>query len=284
VDNRVAESIVLVSHVGDIVQNGGQGRAKNVAEWNNADAAMDILDNNAQDLPYGVVPGTHDFDRVNNQSGAEQYVSFFGASRYYGREWYGGSSPDQLNHYQRFTADGRDYLHITLEWQPRPSSLRWAESVLAGNPSVPTIVSTHDYLLPFGARTWPAGNDIFNNLVDNNSQVFMVLSGHVPGEGYQTTTNAAGLEVFEMLANYQERRNGGDGWMRLIEFDGANDQINIKTYSPTLDRFQVDSNSQFTFDVNFDARFGVAPEPSAATLAIIALAAAACLLRRTLGT
>ena len=85
-----------------------------------------------------------------------------------------------------------------------------------------------------------------------------------------------------MLADYQERRNGGDGWMRLIEFDGTNDQINIKTYSPTLDQFQVDSNSQFTLNVNFDLRFGVAPEPSAATLAIIALAAAACLLRRAL--
>ena len=59
VDNRAAENIVLVSHVGDIVQNGGQGPARNAAEWNNADAAMNILDNNAQDLPYGVVLGNH---------------------------------------------------------------------------------------------------------------------------------------------------------------------------------------------------------------------------------
>ncbi len=279
VDNRAAEHIVLVSHLGDIVQNGGRGRAENAAEWSIADAAMGLLDINAPELPYGVAVGNHDYDEVNSQSRAEQYVSYFGESRYSGRLWYGGSSPDQLNHYQRFSADGHDYLHITLEWRPRPSSLSWAQSVLDENPNVPTIVSTHEYLSPFGARTW-AGNDIFNELVDHNSQVFMVLSGHHAGEGHQTAINAAGLEVFEMVANYQMRPEGGDGWMRLIEFDGTNDRINMKTYSPTLDEFKVDPRSQFTLNVNFASRLGAAPEPSTLGLIAAGVAGVICYRRR----
>ena len=279
VNNRAAENIVLVSHLGDIVQNGGRGRAENAAEWQIADAAMGLLDIHAPDLPYGVALGNHDYDHVNSQSRAEQFVSYFGESRYSGRHWYGGSSPDQLNHYQRFSADGHDYLHITLEWHPRPSSLSWAQTVLDENPNVPTIVSTHDYLLPFGARTW-AGDDIFNELVDNNSQVFMVLSGHHPGEGHQTAINAAGLEVFEMVADYQMRPRGGDGWMRLIEFDGTNDRINVKTYSPTLDTYELDSRSQFTLDVDFASRLGAAPEPSTLCLTAAGVAGVLCYIRR----
>jgi hypothetical protein len=271
VDNRAAEGIVLVSHVGDVVQNGGQGNARNAEEWNHADAAMSILDVQTPDLPYGVVAGNHDYDLVNNQVSADQYVQYFGASRYSERKWYGGCSPDQMNHYQRFTAGGRDYLHIALEWQPHPSSLDWVQSVLDDNPDVPAIISTHEYSLPSGSRSRPTGQEIYKNLVENNSQVFMVLSGHATEEGRRTATNAAGLEVFEMLANYQTRRRGGDGWMRLIEFDEANNQINVKTYSPTLDKFEVDSNSHFSLNVNFDSRFGVVPEPSTFVLTLAGL-------------
>lgn len=281
VDNRVAKNIALVSHVGDIVENGGGRPSQDPAEWNRADDAMGILDDNAPDLPYGVALGNHDYDQVNNQREAARYVSFFGASRYSERPWYGGSSPDQRNHYQQFAANGRNYLHITLEWNPRPSSLRWAQSVLDDHPNDPTIVSTHDYLTPGGFHSSPAGRHIFDKLIYDNSQVFMVLSGHALQEDHNIATNAAGLEIFELLANYQGRPNGGDGWMRLIEFDDANDQIRIATYSPTLDEFEVDSDSQFTLNFNPDLRFGAVPEPSSFVLLLGGLATLAMRLRRT---
>lgn len=276
VANRAEENIVMVTHVGDIVENGGQGWAYNDVEWNNADAAISILDNDARDLPYGVALGNHDYDRVNTQSSAQQYVTYFGASRYSGRDWYGGSSPSQLNHYQRFSADGRNFLHITLEWRPQPSSLNWAQSVLDENPGVPTIISTHEYLSSSGARSWPSGIEVFDNLVDNNSQVFMVLSGHYPGESHQTAINSAGLEVFEMMANYQSHANGGDGWMRLIEFDGAHNRIDVRTYSPTRDQYNFGSAGQFTLNLDFNSRFGVIPEPTTLCLITAGLVGLSC--------
>jgi len=48
--------------------------------------------------------------------------------------------------------------------------------------------------------------------------------------------------------------------MRLVQFiqgggsDGQ-DRIQVRTYSPSLDQFATDSSSQFSFDLDFTARF-----------------------------
>ena len=73
----------------------------------------------------------------------------------------------------------------------------------------------------------------------------MVLNGHsfrADGEWAQVSQNDADLDVYEMLACYQDYPNGGNGWLRTIEFvqDGGVDEadrIRVRTYSPTLDRF-----------------------------------------------
>lgn len=119
-----------------------------------------------------------------------------------------------------------------------------------------------------------SGEEIFQALIAPYPQVFMVLGGHYyrsdtgntgptsdNGEYHQVSTNNAGAEVFEMLANYQAYDNGGDGWMRLIKFlpeGGANglDRIQVRTYSPTRDAFQPGSASNFSFDLDFAERFG----------------------------
>ncbi len=124
-----------------------------------------------------------------------------------------------------------------------------------------------------------SGQDIFDDLVYPYPQVFMVLSGHFHyngrressctdgflacdnGEYHQVSLNSAGTEVFEMLANYQDYPNGGDGWLRTIEFlpgggaDGL-DRIAVKTYSPVLDQYQSGDASDFAFDLNFAERLG----------------------------
>ena len=285
VDNRQANNIVFATHLGDLVQNFGNGN--NGVEWTRADAAMSILDAGAPALSYGAVLGNHDHDVdsfPSNPPGstADDYVQYFGSSRYAGKSWYGGASSDEFNHYQRFTAGGRDFLNISLEWIPRPSSITWAQQILDANPNTPTIISTHEYTDPGRFASLPGqrtgvGDDIFNSLVNDNSQVFLTLSGHWFGEASQIVTNAAGDEVIEMVANYQNRANGGNGWLRLLEFDEDNDQINVMTYSPTLDQFETDANSQFSIAVDFDERFGAVastaiPEPSTLVLAMLGLA------------
>ena len=119
-----------------------------------------------------------------------------------------------------------------------------------------------------------SGEEIFQALIKPSPQVFMVLNGHYyrsdtsntgptsdSGEYHQVSLNEAGLPVYEMLANYQNYDNGGDGWIRLIEFipDGGSngqDRIQIRTYSPTRGDFQPGEASNFFFDLSFAERLG----------------------------
>ena len=112
-----------------------------------------------------------------------------------------------------------------------------------------------------------SGEEIFEELVAPYPQVFMVLSAHYyrsdegPGEYHQVSTNDAGSNVYEMLADYQLYDNGGDGWLRLVELvpeggEGGLDRIRVRTYSPTRDEFQPGAASNFSFDLDFAERFG----------------------------
>ena len=60
VNNKDALNIVYVAHEGDIVNT-----ASSTTEWNNADDAMNLLEDPLttglpDGIPYGVVPGNHD--------------------------------------------------------------------------------------------------------------------------------------------------------------------------------------------------------------------------------
>ena len=52
--------------------------------------------------------------------------------------------------------------------------------------------------------------------------------------------------VYPIVANYQNRDNGDDGWLRILEFHPAENRIIVKTYSPHLNQYEVDADSQFT--------------------------------------
>jgi hypothetical protein len=57
-------------------------------------------------------------------------------------------------------------------------------------------------------------------------------------------------------SDYQSRANGGNGWLRLLEFAPTTNVIRVRTFSPTLNQFETDANSQF--DLPYDMRTGPA--------------------------
>jgi hypothetical protein len=81
----------------------------------------------------------------------------------------------------------------------------------------------------------------------------MVNCGHFHEEYRQVSTNVAGLSVHEVLADFQDDPNGGDGWMRIMRFDVATNTIDVDTYSPTLAAIRTADESDFTLAVPFDA-------------------------------
>ena len=91
---------------------------------------------------------------------------------------------------------------------------------------------------------------IWQNLVKPHAdQIFLVLCGHMHTENYRTVTED-GHAVCELLSDYQEQSNGGNGWLKILHFSPSYDKIFVKTYSPYLDASDCDSKSEFTLDYN----------------------------------
>ncbi len=250
VANRLKRRIAYVSHVGDIVQSNASGSTKNKAQWDRADQAMKVLDGDLKKqpdghLPYSAVVGNHDYDKYLSKSSAKQYLAYFGPARYMGRSWFLGASPNQENMAQRFVVDGQPYLHLALEWRPADKAIAWAQQVMRKYPAMPTILATHHYLNKGnpGARSTSGDTkdgsgdnspeSLYRKLVEPFPQVFLVLSGHVGGNGQRLSKTALGASVHQVLVDYQFDTNGGNGFLQLLEFRPAAKTIVSSAFSPT---------------------------------------------------
>ena len=81
------------------------------------------------------------------------------------------------------------------------------------------------------------GEAIWRKLVYPASNIELVLCGHVSGWGFRTDANSAGRPVHQMLFDSQSmgggyEGNGGDGWIRILEFLPDGRTVRVMTYSP----------------------------------------------------
>ena len=81
------------------------------------------------------------------------------------------------------------------------------------------------------------GEAIWKKLVYPASNIELGLCGHVSGWGFRTDPNRAGVPVHQMLFDSQSmgggyEGNGGDGWIRILEFLPDGRTIRVRTYSP----------------------------------------------------
>jgi hypothetical protein len=221
------------------------------SEWKAADAAMSVLDGV---VPYGVLPGSHDM-QVGGE--AVYYERYFPAARFEEYDWWGGSFDDNHYNYQLFSAGGDDYIIVHMQYCPSDAGIDWANSVLTQWPKRKAIVATHVYLETRGLWVRNCQNKsngdvngakLWNRLIKNNQNVFLVLAGHVPGSGRRDTYE--GRMVYQLLADYQDLPLGGSGYLRIMTFEPQNDIIHVSSYSPYLDQYLEDSGNQF--DLTFD--------------------------------
>ena len=242
------DNIKFVIHLGDIVQT-----STKKPEWENANRAMQLLDGV---VPYSMVPGNHDM--VVQSRDSTLYNQFFSPDRFAGRKWYGGHmGKTNDNNFCLFEACGMKFLVLSLEFAPRDETLAWAANVTQRYPDRRVIVATHCYMRPNGRDTDAAtaykidgnsGEQIWQKFVRKQPNIFLVVSGHVLGVGLQTSLNDAGGNVVEMLADYQGLPNGGDGWLRSLKFVPSENRIDVKTYSPVLDKENSDAKETFSLE------------------------------------
>ena len=264
VDNQAARNIVFVTHLGDIVEHNNLE-----SEWLAADFSMSILDDH---VPYGMGPGNHDQPTT-------LYNQYFPYTRYQGKPWYGGHHSDKNdNNYQLFSAAGTEFLIIHLEFCPPSAAVSWADSVLKTYPNRTAIIATHGYLGESAQRSVSGCSNtqyLWDGLALPNPNVHFMLSGHVHNEARRTDT-ANGHPVFQMLSDYQDRPSGGEGWLRILRFVPGENKVYVQTYSPWLNRYETDADSEFTLDFPMGGAFSMlgtvtAPSGSTASLAPVNL-------------
>ncbi len=240
IENKESMNIIFVTHLGDLVDHWWS-----IEEWYNANFSMSKLDG---DLPFGVLPGNHDGAEPGGD--LTNYNHYFGFSRFRNESWYGGAYQNiNTNNYQLFSAGGDDYLIFHIQFNPSDDILFWASNIIDQYPSRKVIVATHSYVHGYFANSRSEiGTNMWDKLVKpHNDQIFLVLSGHFENE-VRITSLEDGNFIHQLLSDYQDRASGGNGWLRIIEFSPNDDEISIKTYSPYLNKYETDSNSQFILD------------------------------------
>jgi len=263
VANKASRNIVFVTGLGDIVENGDTTDS----EWQIANSAYGLIEDPLttsllDGIPYGLAVGNHDQSPIGGGSTAttSKYNQYFGITRFQGRGYYGGHfGSDNDNNYELFSASGMDFIIIHFEYDTTPEQdvLNWADNLLTIYSDRRAILTTH-YMIDTGnPGAWGAQGQAIYNALSDHPNLFLMLGGHVPGEGRRQDTAVNGNVVNTLLSDYQSRPNGGNGWLRIMTFSPANNTISVKTYSPVLNQFETDADSQFT--LNYEMQGGTVP-------------------------
>lgn len=79
----------------------------------------------------------------------------------------------------------------------------------------------------------------------------MTLNGHVcaDGIGWLTTATLNGREIPQVLVNFQVKPNGGDGWLRLLEFRPDGTTVMAYDYSMTREQWNMAPNNTFEMTI-----------------------------------
>ena len=91
----------------------------------------------------------------------------------------------------------------------------------------------------------------------------MVICGHANGDGYKLDKNKIGKSVHQMMFNAQfigggHQGNGGDGWLRILEFLPDGKTVLVKTFSPlfaispTTQQYAWKKEKNHEFTLRFD--------------------------------
>lgn len=271
VEQQKARNIQCVLHLGDITNHNSP------PEWENAVNALSVLDGK---LPYFFVPGNHDYSEGGSCRDRTTLLNdYFPIAKFRELPTFGGvydREPQQMeNSFHLFETSGRKFLVLGLEFGPRKDVVRWANEVAGDHRDREIILITHAYIYyddtrynwakygpeqKWNPHSYPVaqatgddvndGEELWNNLVSRHKNFILTLNGHVLGDGLgRVRTTAAGREIEQLLVNFQMRPNGGDGWLRLLEFPADGRTVQVYDYSPVLNQRNESGQNRFAFEV-----------------------------------
>lgn len=264
VEARERYRICAVVHVGDIVDDN-----PDAAQWERAGRALHALDGQ---LPYVLALGNHDMGRGTWADSRETRLNdlFDAADRAAFPALVETFEPGCLESSAHvIDTPAGPHLLLALEFGPRAAVVAWARRVLARHRALPAVLVTHAYLYNDGTRydrksrreqRWSPygygvaklpggvadGEELWRMLVAPSGNARLVLSGHVlDGRARLSSRASDGRVVHQVVSNYQELPEGGQGHLRLMTFRPDAGTLEVRTYSPVLDVWLTDARDRF---------------------------------------
>lgn len=271
--NVAKYNLVRLLHVGDVTQH------NNREEWLAARRAHRVYDGL---LPAIYASGNHDIGLNGKSTDRESLFSeMIPISVYRAQGGFGGvydKEPGRSeNSWHLFEAAGRKWLVLALEFGPRDDVLRWANEVVQSHPKHSAVLITHAYLRADGTRfdrqvSTPGqkrpnkgfdhylqlsksaagfndGADMWDKLVSRHANFVLVLSGHVCTSAHLVSTGIKGNIVHQVLVDYQDAEQGGNGWLRLLQMLPDGRTVRVRDYTPLLDQTSTDPACTFEFQL-----------------------------------
>ena len=267
-DNIDNLNIKAVLVTGDMIeQNENIVRNRNMLNqtsrqmWEWASHCMARLDNK---VPYIISTGNHEYGYRRGDEGFTHFPEYFPIER--NSKWLDCVVAAYPNREGKVSLENAAYefndenwgkiLVIAAEWAPRDEVLDWAKNLVNRErfQDHTVIFITHSFLRERtaertsneGYKIQPRnyGQDIWEKLIFPCKNIRLVLCGHtgVPGDfensvAYRNDKNTVGKTVHQMMFNVQTlgggwEGNGGDGWLRILEFLPDGRTIKVRTYSP----------------------------------------------------
>ncbi len=269
-ENLHALNVLTVLCTGDLVEqnnmdkpHGTNGDQSSAQQWSAVSRSFERLDSKT---PYVLATGNHDYGIVSAENRETQFAKWFPVNR--NSAWKGvlveccpnrdGVKTLENAAYALAPQQGRKVLIISLEFAPSDPVLGWAKALVARKAYREhfVIVLTHSYINslakgnvrivnePYAAKDANYGQAVWEKLIYPSDNIRLVLCGHIAGikdprenVGFRVDTNHLGETVYQMLFDTQTdgggwHGNGGDGWLRILEFSEDGKRISVRTFSP----------------------------------------------------
>jgi hypothetical protein len=266
-DQKTKLNIQLVLCTGDLVEQNNilkpdsiNGDQTSLEQWKAVSTSFNQLNNI---LPYILCTGNHDYGIKSVENRYSQFNSYFppqGNPLTYGLLVDMALNAEGVKTlenacYEWKSPFGQKFLIFSMEFAPRNEVLAWAKEVTARDAYKDHIglVLTHSYLQTPGQRivteNYPPknanyGEAMWNKMVKPSPNIRFVFSGHIGVSnahkdqvGFRTDSNSINKIVNQMVFNAQREGggwhgNGGDGWLRILEFTPDQHTIKVSTFSP----------------------------------------------------
>ena len=238
-------------------------------QWEAVSRALSRLDNR---LPYVVAQGNHDIGHITATDRHSLAPEFIRPERNIKFEkclvstcpnWEGVHTMEN-SAYEFIDKAWGKILVITFEFAPRDEAIEWAKQLTESEAykDHKVIILTHSWLDTAGNRIAKEGytlspcnwaEAVWQKLVYPSKNICLVLCGHTgaapkidgdvaktnfkPTSSYRVDKAADGRNIPQMMFNSQQgdgdwNGNGGDCWLRILEFKPDGKTISVRTFSP----------------------------------------------------